>query len=136
MNAKNTGYAVAAIVAVVFLVPVLAMMFGGEDGLKAPASASTQSPEGPGTSGANKAAHPSRVFWGDTHVHTNNSPDAYTFGNAGLNAEAAYRFAKGETVTSTTGVKAKLKHPLDFLVVTDHAEYLGAFGGWRAKTKS
>ncbi len=67
---------------------------------------------------------PDRVFWGDTHHHTSNSPDAGLVGNT-LGPEAAYRFARGEEVTASGGQRVKLIHPLDFLVVSDHAEYLG-----------
>jgi len=68
--------------------------------------------------------YPNRVFWGDTHVHTSNSPDAGMVGNT-LSPTEAYRFARGEEVTSSTGVRVKLVRPLDFLVVADHSEYLG-----------
>ena len=67
---------------------------------------------------------PNQVFFGDTHLHTSYSTDAGMFGNT-LGPDAAYRFAKGETVTSSTGVPARLHRPLDFLVVADHAENLG-----------
>jgi hypothetical protein len=70
-------------------------------------------------------AYPEQVFWGDTHLHTSNSVDAFGFGNR-LDPEVALRFAKGEEVVSTTGVKAKLARPLDFLVISDHAEAIGA----------
>ena len=70
---------------------------------------------------------PGQVFWGDTHLHTNQSPDAFTFGNRTITPEDAYRFAMGETVTSQTGVKAKLARALDFLMVSDHAEFMGIF---------
>ncbi len=70
---------------------------------------------------------PAQVFWGDTHLHTNQSPDAFTFGNRTITPADAYRFAMGETVTSQTGVKAKLARPLDFLMVSDHAEFMGIF---------
>ncbi len=69
-------------------------------------------------------AYPERVFWGDTHLHTSNSPDAFGFGNR-LGPEEALRFARGEEVTSTMGVKAKLARPLDFLVIADHSDGLG-----------
>ncbi len=69
--------------------------------------------------------YPEKVLWGDTHVHTANSVDAFGFG-VRLSPEDALRFARGEEVTSTTGVKAKLPRPLDFMVITDHAEGLGA----------
>ena len=39
------------------------------------------------------ADHPDELLWGDTHVHTRNSPDAYFLGNTLLGAEDAYRFA-------------------------------------------
>ncbi len=66
-------------------------------------------------------AYPEKVFWGDTHLHTSNSPDAFGFGNR-LDSEAALRFARGEEVTSSTGQKAKLARPLDFLVISDHSD--------------
>jgi hypothetical protein len=70
-------------------------------------------------------AYPEQVFWGDTHLHTANSPDAFGFGTR-LLPEEALRFAKGEEVTSSNGIKAKLARPLDFLVITDHSEGLGS----------
>ncbi len=68
--------------------------------------------------------YPDRVFFGDSHVHTSYSTDAGMFGNT-LGPDEAYRFAKGETVTSSTGVRARLLRPLDWLVVADHAENIG-----------
>jgi hypothetical protein len=68
--------------------------------------------------------HPQRVFWGDAHLHTEYSFDAGLMGTR-LSPEDAFRFARGEEVVSTTGVPAKLRYPLDFLVVTDHSNYLG-----------
>jgi hypothetical protein len=72
------------------------------------------------------AAHaiPQRVFWGDAHLHTEFSFDAGLMGTR-LTPEDAFRFARGEEVVSTSGVPARLRHPLDFLVVTDHSNYLG-----------
>jgi len=68
--------------------------------------------------------YPQRVFWGDTHVHTAFSTDAGMVGNR-LGPEEAYRFARGEEVVASAGVRARLQRPLDFLVVADHAENLG-----------
>ena len=67
---------------------------------------------------------PTRPMWGDTHLHTANSPDAFAFGNR-LGPEEAYRFARGETVTSATGQRVQLSRPLDFLVVADHGVAMG-----------
>lgn len=68
--------------------------------------------------------YPTRVYFGDTHLHTSNSGDAF-MGGTRLGPEQAYRFARGEEVVSSSGVPAKLARPLDFLVVADHAEGLG-----------
>ena len=73
-------------------------------------------------------SYPENVYWGDTHVHTSRSPDAYTQMNR-LDPEVAYRFAKGETVTSAMGLRIRIGKPLDFLVVSDHAEFTGVFPG-------
>ena len=70
---------------------------------------------------------PDRVYWGDTHLHTSNSPDAGLVGNK-LGPDMAFRFARGEEVTSSKGERVKLVRPLDFLVVSDHAEYMGLPG--------
>ena len=70
---------------------------------------------------------PERVFWGDLHLHSNLSPDAYIFENRMLGPSEAYQFASGGQVLSSTGRLAKLARPLDFLAVTDHAEYMGVF---------
>ena len=67
---------------------------------------------------------PNRVLFGDTHLHTSYSTDAGMVGQT-VGPEDAFRFARGEQVTSTTGLKAKLRRPLDFLVLSDHAENLG-----------
>src|SRR5580704_10185906 len=69
--------------------------------------------------------YPTRVLWGDTHLHTANSLDAAAIGNS-LGPEAAYRFARGEEVLASSGQAARLSRPLDFLVVADHAEGLGS----------
>jgi hypothetical protein len=68
---------------------------------------------------------PTQVFWGDTHLHTSNSLDARAFG-AILDPEQAYRFARGEEVTTSHGRRVKLSRPLDWLVVADHSDGMGA----------
>jgi len=71
-------------------------------------------------------AFPTRVFWGDTHVHTGFSMDAGAFG-ARLTPADAYRFAKGEEMTASSGQQVKLSRPLDFIVVSDHSDGMGFF---------
>lgn len=75
--------------------------------------------------------NPDELLWGDTHLHTEYSMDANTFG-ARLTPEDAYRFARGEAVTASNGMTAKLETPLDFLMIADHSDYLGSFTELRA----
>ncbi len=67
---------------------------------------------------------PNRVFFGDTHLHTAYSTDAGMVGCI-LTPEDAYRISRGEVITSSHGLPVSLPRPLDFVVVTDHAENLG-----------
>jgi hypothetical protein len=69
---------------------------------------------------------PTRPYFGDTHLHTSYSMDAGAFG-ARLGPKDAYRFAKGEEVIASSGQRAKLSRPLDFMVVTDHSDGMGFF---------
>jgi len=67
---------------------------------------------------------PTNVYWGDTHVHTGLSLDAGLFGNI-LGHEDAYRLARGEQITASSGIDVKLSRPLDWLVVADHSDMMG-----------
>jgi len=69
-------------------------------------------------------AYPTRPLFGDTHHHTSNSGDAFMGGNR-LTPEDAYRLARGQEVVSSSGVPVQLSRPLDFLVISDHAEGTG-----------
>jgi hypothetical protein len=69
---------------------------------------------------------PTRPFFGDTHLHTSYSFDAGAFGCRIAPAEA-YRLAKGEQITASSGQPVKLSRPLDFLVVADHSDNMGFF---------
>jgi hypothetical protein len=69
--------------------------------------------------------YPTMVLWGDTHLHTALSLDARAFGVI-LGPEEAYRFARGEEVTASHGERVKLSRPLDWLVVADHSDGMGA----------
>jgi len=65
------------------------------------------------------------AYFGDLHIHTKNSFDAFIF-NVRVTPDDAYRYAKGEGLTHPSGFEIKLPGPpLDFVAVTDHAEYLG-----------
>lgn len=66
------------------------------------------------------------LLFGDTHVHTLNSVDAYSSGTANADIDSAYRFAMGEPVVfPRTGQRVQIDRPLDFIVIADHAEGLG-----------
>ncbi len=67
---------------------------------------------------------PNRVYFGDTHLHTAYSTDAGMIGCI-LTPEDAFRVSRGELITSSHGLPVQLPRPLDFVVVTDHAENLG-----------
>ena len=71
-------------------------------------------------------AYPEHVYWGDTHIHTSLSVDAYILGNR-FGPDLAYRFARGDEVVDVSGVPVRLARPLDFAVAADHSEYLGLF---------
>lgn len=103
------------------IVAVMAMVFG----LHSQMSAAEEL-----YSGAFRDDFPNNVYWGDTHVHTSlSSGDANMIGGNTAPATIAYRFARGETVESSNGMSAKLRRPLDFLVIADHAEGLGVMAG-------
>ena len=70
-------------------------------------------------------ANPERnVYYGDLHVHTEYSFDAFAFGTQATPRDA-YRYAKGEGIQHPAGYEIQLRRPLDFYAVTDHAMFLG-----------
>lgn len=72
------------------------------------------------------AQEPTRLLWGDTHLHTSNSFDAFLNGNQTADPDTAYRYAKGLPVIHPYHrARVRIGTPLDFLVVSDHAEFLG-----------
>ena len=79
-----------------------------------------------------KQTYPTNVYWGDTHLHSRISNDGFISKKYGidpagrLSPDDSYAFARGETVTATNGMKVRLRKPLDFLVIADHAEAMGA----------
>ncbi len=76
-----------------------------------------------------------KLLWGDTHLHTSYSFDAITIGNKSIDPAAAYRYARGIPVVHPYhGARVQIDTPLDFLVVSDHAEFIGVikhiYEGW------
>jgi hypothetical protein len=75
---------------------------------------------------AAQGATPERhAYFGETHVHTSWSFDAFIFGNHLTTPADAYRYAKGETIKHPAGYDIKIDTPLDWMGVTDHSEYVG-----------
>jgi len=73
------------------------------------------------------SAQETHVFWGDTHLHTGNSFDVYLFGTPNATTDTAIRFAKGlPVINPATQTPWQLSQPLDFVVVSDHAEAMGS----------
>ena len=91
--------------------------------LAVPAFAAAEPPPG---EGGVIDPFPTRPLFGDTHLHTGWSFDAGTFG-CRLTPGDAYRFARGEEISASSGQPAKLARPLDFLVVADHSDNMGLF---------
>ena len=84
--------------------------------LLASAAATAASPE----------TNPDReAYFGETHIHTSWSFDAFVFGTTMTGPEEAYKFALGQTVRHPGGYDIKITRPLDFMAVTDHSEYAG-----------
>ena len=83
-------------------------------------------PIGPMAHGQDTVSNPTRnAYFGDLHVHTQNSFDAFVFG-VRRSPDDAYRFAKGQAIPNDGGGQVQLADgPLDFYAVTDHGEYLG-----------
>jgi hypothetical protein len=72
------------------------------------------------------SAQETNVYWGDTHLHTSYSPDAYLMQNRSADPDTAYRYAKGYPVVHPYHkARIQIGTPLDFLVVSDHGEFMG-----------
>lgn len=71
------------------------------------------------------SAQDRHAWFGETHVHTSWSFDAYIFGNHVTGPAEAYKYAKGEPIPHPLGYDVKITTPLDWMGVTDHSEYAG-----------
>lgn len=88
----------------------------------------------PMAEGQRAAPDPERqAFFGDLHIHSALSPDAYVFGVRAMPADA-YRYAKGASIEHGAGYAIRISRPLDFAAVTDHSEYLGIVRAYGDKT--
>jgi hypothetical protein len=127
MSSRHRAKTLAALIAGVGM-----MVFVGLDARSHDAGAADKAklekvfPAKPGYSPYAGRNFPTLPLFGDTHLHTGFSFDAGAFG-ARLAPADAYRFARGEEITSNSGQPVKLSRPLDFLVVADHSDGMGFF---------
>ncbi len=98
---------------------LLSACAGGAPEAGSGAAGSTNTP-----AAAVDTARPTRVYFGDTHVHTGWSADAGLDG-AITGPEDAFRLARGDSVKSNTGRMVKLSRPFDWMVITDHSDGMG-----------
>ena len=101
----------------------------GDDGSRDPSQAaeSAAEPAVVSTPASPPAGIPRRnLYWGDTHLHTSYSPDAFLMQNRSATPDTAYQYAKGAPVIHPLHrARVQIHTPLDFLVVSDHAEFMG-----------
>src|SRR6516162_10483054 len=65
------------------------------------------------------------AYFGETHLHTSWSVDAWVMGNRLTGPDDALKYAQGQTIKHPLGFDIKIETPLDFMGVTDHSEYVG-----------
>src|SRR5262245_49383627 len=78
-----------------------------------------------GSSPAGAAGPKRQAYFGETHVHTSWSLDAFAMGNMLTTPGDAYKYFKGESIKHPLGFDVKIDTPLDWAGVTDHSEYAG-----------
>ena len=114
----------------VFVVIAAGATFGGVTRSKTngarPPKADTVLAAAVPTQAARVERNPDReAYFGETHLHTSWSLDAWVFGNRLTGPDDAYKYAQGQTIKHPLGYDIHIETPLDFMGVTDHSEYVG-----------
>ena len=92
-----------------------------------PKKAAAPAQPAPAEPAAAPAAQPNperNAYFGETHIHTSWSVDAWVMGNRITGPDDAYKYAQGQTIKHPMGFDIKIDTPLDFMGVTDHSEYV------------
>lgn len=122
MTSSRVLSAASALTAATALTVVVGSMVHPRGGTEVLGAGSVESPATPGST---VQRNPERdVYFGDLHVHTRLSFDAYYLFGTRLSLADAYRFARGEEI-SYMGQPIQRRRPLDFMAVTDHARIIG-----------
>jgi hypothetical protein len=123
---RRSAFVVRRLVRATLLLALAGAAAGCQQQKEETPEASTDTMGGAEVAAAASTANPLRdAYFGELHLHTSWSFDAYSFQNTLIDPDAAYRYAKGEAVKHPNGSMVKRNTPLDFAAVTDHAEYLG-----------
>ena len=94
----------------------------------APANSSADAASEVAASAAAPALQPNperNAYFGEEHIHTSWSVDAWVMGNRITGPDDAYKYAQGQTIKHPMGYDIKIDTPMDFMGVTDHSEYVG-----------
>lgn len=117
---------VAASSFAVCLIAVLAIVFGVASCQKEePKPAATASTSGSGGAAGVQHYPDKEAFFGEEHIHTSWSVDAWLMGNRLTGPDEAYKYAQGQTIKHPMGYDIKIETPMDWMGVTDHSEYVG-----------
>ncbi|MCA9505085.1 MAG: DUF3604 domain-containing protein, partial [Myxococcales bacterium] len=110
-----------ATIAPILLVLACLARESGEAAHEATADTAPEAPEAAAPLPPRSSGYPTTAYYGDLHVHTALSADAWLMGTRAP-LEDAYRYAKGEPIDHVSGTPIQARRALDFLAVTDHAE--------------
>ena len=118
---------VLAITVGIVALAALAVWDRKEPGPPAPAKAAAQAqPAAAQAPAADLQPNPERnAYFGETHIHTSWSVDAWVMGNRLTGPDDALKYAQGQTIKHPLGYDIKIDTPMDFMGVTDHSEYVG-----------
>src|SRR6516165_1547733 len=114
---------ISAALAALFLVAVLFLISCEKS--KAPEQAQQGGNTAPAAEERVEKNPDRNAYFGEEHIHTSWSVDAWLMGNRLTGPDDAYKYAQGQTIKHPMGYDIKIETPMDFMGVTDHSEYVG-----------